>query len=93
MRIPPSPRERGFTLLDDSEMTIVEVNYNYIISKQSRSQVIKDNHLMRAFSVDEVQAFLLNNGFQVREIYSSFKKNPFNENSNKIIVIFDKKEP
>ena len=38
---------------------------------------------MRSFTLMEIQKFVENNGFVVFDIFSNYKKDEYNENSNK----------
>ena len=80
-------RERGFKLLNNINKTIVEVNYNYIISD---AEIIKDRHIMRAFSEKEITEFIVNNGFSICSIYSNTLKEPYSPTSNSIVIHFEK---
>jgi SAM-dependent methyltransferase len=82
-------RERGFKLLDFPGKTIVEVKYNYIISEQEK---IPDTHIMRAFTMKEIEYFLSNNGFQTIAYYANSLLEPYNDISGRIIVLFKKKD-
>jgi SAM-dependent methyltransferase len=82
-------RRRGFRLLNNHDATIVEVDYDYKISGDT---VIKDRHIMRAFTCDELREYLAGNGFQIIAIYSNTLMRPYKETSNRIIVHFRKEE-
>lgn len=83
-------RERGFELIEDSARTIVEVKYKYHIHKPGGSESVNDTHIMRAFELNEILKFIKENGLVVKNIYANSLKEPFNENSNKILIIFTK---
>ena len=80
-------RERGFKLLNNMNKTLVEVDYNYIIS---RNENIKDRHLMRAFTKDEIADFIIDNGFRICNIFSNTLEEPYNPISNAIVIQFQK---
>ncbi len=82
-------RERGFELIDESR-SITEVNYRYRIHSKKGSLIYNDTHTMRAFTLDEVRTFIKDNGLIFNEVYANSKKEPFTENSNKMLVIFQK---
>jgi SAM-dependent methyltransferase len=79
-------RERGFILADDQDKSIVQVDYNYIFP----GKIIKDKHIMRAFTRTEIEYHLENNEFEVVAFYSNSSMEAYNEMSNKIIVHFKK---
>ena len=80
-------RERGFMILDDRDKTIVQVNYNYILPDNN---IIKDQHIMRAFTQTEIGYHLENNEFEVIDFYSNSSMEAYNDMSNKILVHFKK---
>jgi SAM-dependent methyltransferase len=82
-------RERGFKLLDYPGKTIVEVKYNYIISKH---EIIQDTHIMRAFTLKEIEYFLNTTGFEIIALYANSSLEAYNEMSGRIITLFKKKE-
>jgi SAM-dependent methyltransferase len=83
-------RERGFELIEDSTRTIAEVKYRYHLHRPDGTEVINDTHIMRAFELNEILKFIKENGLIVKNIYANSLKEPFNENSNKILIIFTK---
>ncbi len=83
-------RERGFDLIEDSSRTIAEVKYRYHIHGPEGTDVVNDVHIMRAFELNEILKFVKENGLAVKNIYANSSKEPFNENSNKILIIFSK---
>lgn len=83
-------RERGFELIEDSARTIAEVKYRYHIHRPEGTEVIDDVHIMRAFDLNEILKFIKENGLVVKNIYANSLMEPFNENSNKILIIFAK---
>ncbi len=84
-------RKRGFRLLNHPGRTVVEVNYEYEISRRGEKQTVRDRHVMRAFSREEIEKFILNNGFDIKDFYSSPDQDPYQDYSNKILVHFEKK--
>jgi SAM-dependent methyltransferase len=80
-------RERGFTLLDYHDKTVVQVNYNYTLPDD---KIIQDQHIMRAFTRTEIEYHLENNGFDVVAFYANSSMEAYNDISNKIIVHFKK---
>jgi SAM-dependent methyltransferase len=83
-------RERGFTVLEYPGKTIVEVAYSYTIAHDGGTKTLRDRHVMRAFSREEIEGFILNNGFQVKAFYSNPLREPYSDTSNKILVHFEK---
>ena len=83
-------RERGFEIMEDTSRTIVEVKYRYHLHRPEGTEIVNDTHIMRAFELNEILKFLKENGLQVKNIYSNSQNDPFNENSNKIVIIFTK---
>ncbi|HOP29816.1 MAG TPA: class I SAM-dependent methyltransferase [Spirochaetota bacterium] len=82
-------RERGFELIDEAK-SISEVTYRYRVYSRKGSLTYNDTHTMRAFTLDEVKKFISDNGMILKEVYANSKKEPFNENSNKMLIIFEK---
>lgn len=83
-------RERGFNIIDDSKNTIVKVQYLYRIHSSDDSKTYTDTHIMRAFTLDEISEFIKSNGFTIKNIFANSRKDKFNENSNKMLIIFRK---
>lgn len=83
-------RTRGFKLLPFTDRTMVEVIYDYKLSGGNTSSAADDRHIMRTFTREEFTSRLTESGFSVRDIYSSFQKEPLTENSIRMIVVFDK---
>ncbi len=83
-------RERGFNIIEESKRTIVKVDYLYKVKTPHSSDVYSDTHIMRAFTLDEITTFLSANGFVIRNIFANSIKEKFNENSNKMLIIFQK---
>ncbi len=83
-------RERGFTLLGYPDRTIVEVRYNYTLTGDGGRKSIKDRHVMRAFDREEMETFIRENGFILLGAYSSSRREPYRETSNRIIMHFRK---
>jgi SAM-dependent methyltransferase len=83
-------RERGFTLMDTPKKNMVEVNFKYHIRENGTEREVSDRHIMRIFRLEELRVFLQENGFNIRQVYSSYLKEPFTEHSSKIIIVADK---
>jgi SAM-dependent methyltransferase len=83
-------RERGFKIIESGLKKIVEVDFNYIIKTGSDIKKMKDTHKMRIFTAEEISTFLKDNGFVIKQFYGNFLKEPYRENSSRIIVIFSK---
>lgn len=80
-------RYRGFSLIQESPHTIVEVHYRYMITNSTGTQEIIDRHIMRAFSQNEIAEFLKSTGFQTFEVFSSYRKDNFYPYSNRMIIL------
>lgn len=83
-------RERGFHQIGEQGKTVVQVDYRYTIHETGGSRMITDTHFMRAFSPREMNGFLKTNGFIVEKIYSSTLKEPFQERSSRMLILFRK---
>jgi SAM-dependent methyltransferase len=81
-------RERGFKLRDDAFKSVVEVNYRYTIQDGGGSRTVRDRHVMRSFTTGEIMGFLARAGFTVKNIYANFLSEPYQENSNRMVVLF-----
>lgn len=83
-------RERGFKLRDDAFKTVVEVNYRYTIDGPEGMKTVRDRHVMRCFTTEEITRFLTAAGFSVRSIFANFKSEPYLENSGRMVVLFER---
>lgn len=83
-------RERGFSIPDPSKPNMVEVNFNYDIIGPKGTSSVRDRHVMRTFSYPEITKHLNANGFRVAHVYSNFIKEPLQERSSRIILVFSK---
>ncbi|HOO72068.1 MAG TPA: class I SAM-dependent methyltransferase [Spirochaetota bacterium] len=83
-------RKRGFSLLPFQDRTVVEVNYTYDLAGGNVSKIIRDRHIMRSFSKTEITRFLNESGFSVKAIYANFRKELFDQNSARMIIVFTK---
>jgi len=83
-------RERGFNIIEESKRTIVKVEYIYKVLSSNSSETYNDSHIMRAFTLDEISAFIKSNGFEIQNVFANSLKEKFNENSNKMLIIFKK---
>ena len=83
-------RERGFNIIEESKRTIVKVEYLYKVLSPGSSAAYNDTHTMRAFTLDEISTFIKSNGFEIKNIFANSMKEKFNENSNKMLIIFQK---
>lgn len=83
-------RERGFRLLNNPSKTIVEVNYVYNIDSLTGKKILTDRHLMRTWSINEIEALLAKNGLNLKNYYADTGKSEFVETSNKLIIVFRK---
>lgn len=80
-------RQRGFKLLNYRSRTVVEVNYTYNISGRT---ILKDKHIMRAFTKEEIFNYLSKNNFELVSCYSNSLKQPYEDTSNRMIIHFKK---
>lgn len=83
-------RERGFEIIEETDRTIVRVDYLYTITSSNSTNSYCDTHTMRAFTFDEIAAFMKSNGLVIRNIFANSLKEKFNENSNKMLIVFQK---
>ncbi|MBP7738790.1 MAG: class I SAM-dependent methyltransferase [Spirochaetes bacterium] len=83
-------RERGFKLREDAFKTVVEVNYRYSVDGPGGFKNIRDRHVMRCFTAAEIRHFIAKAGFTVRNIFANFNSEPYEENSNRMVVLFER---
>jgi ubiquinone/menaquinone biosynthesis C-methylase UbiE len=83
-------RERGFKLRDETSRSVVEVNYRYTIQDGGATKTIRDHHVMRPLSTGEIMGFLAKAGFTMKNIYANFLSAPYEENSNRMVVLFER---
>ncbi len=83
-------RFRGFTLIEESPRTIVEVKYRYIITDAMGTRELADQHIMRAFSRKEIETSISEIGLRIVHIFSSPRREPYQQTSNRMIVIANK---
>lgn len=83
-------RERGFKLIPSQNGKLVEVNFSYLITDSSGKQQLDDRHIMRVFDLDEISGFFNENGFSVKNVYSSYLKEPFTPMSSKMICLVER---
>ncbi len=86
-------RERGFAMRGDTDKTVVEVHYRYRIEGAEGMKTLRDRHLMRAFTPDEITRFIEASGLSLSKVYANFLSEPYDENSNRMVVVFDKPGP
>lgn len=84
-------RERGFKMRDDTGRTVVEVTYRYTIDEGGAQKTVRDRHVMRTFTPGEISRFLDDAGYTVMNIHANFKPEPYEENSNRMVVVFERK--
>jgi SAM-dependent methyltransferase len=84
-------RERGFRMRDDIGRTVVEVTYRYTIEEGEDRTIVFDRHVMRSFTPEEFSRFLLDAGFTVKSIFANFLSEPYEENSNRMVVVFERR--
>jgi hypothetical protein len=83
-------RDRGFRIIGMPPKTVVEVNYLYKIQREDSEVTVTDKHFMRAFSRKEMEYFLTDNGFIIKEFYAGTNREIYNETSNRMIIHFRK---
>ncbi len=83
-------RERGFKLRDDAFKTVVEVNYRYTIDGPDGMKNVRDRHVMRCFTTGEITGFLTAAGFRLKNIFANFNSEPYEENSGRMVVLFER---
>ena len=85
-------RERGFRLVhNESEKTIVEVNYRYMVKGEHKRDILTDKHIMRPFTPEEISPFIVDNGFKIKAIYANSLKESFQNISNRMFLVLHKK--
>ncbi len=84
-------RERGFKMRDDTGRTVVEVTYRYTIDEGGARKTVRDRHVMRTFTPVEISRFLESGGFTVKDIYANFSSEPYEENSNRMVAVFERR--
>ena len=87
-------RERGFNLMDDETgKTIVEVDYRYILKgNHAHHDVFTDKHIMRSFTPEEINPFIVNNGLKMKAVYANSLKESFQNISNRMFLVLQKKQ-
>jgi SAM-dependent methyltransferase len=83
-------RERGFRLRHDAFKTVVEVNYRYTVDGPDGMKNMRDRHVMRCFTTGEITRYLTAAGLTVRNIFANFNSEPYLENSNRMVVLFER---
>lgn len=83
-------RERGFNIVEETKRTVVKVDYIYKVITPTSSQLYNDTHIMRAFTLDEISTFIKSNGFMIKNVFANSLKEKFNDNSNKMLIVFQK---
>jgi len=81
-------RERGFRLTDDPNKTITEVNYRYRVHTVKGPVTYEDTHIMRSFTLAEILRFLEKNGLKMLNVFAGCSREPYSENSNKMLILF-----
>ncbi|MDR3238238.1 MAG: class I SAM-dependent methyltransferase [Spirochaetia bacterium] len=85
-------RERGFHIMEnEGGKTIVEVDYRYVIRGERIEDVLTDKHIMRSFSPEEINPFIVDNGFTIKAIYANSLKEAFQNVSNRMFLVLHKK--
>ena len=83
-------RERGFNVINDSDVVTVQVDYRYEISGGTDVKQLTDSHTMRAYRTGEFDDITKENGFKIIDKFSSTQKEKVKSNSNRIIYVLEK---
>ena len=78
-------RNRGFRVATDSDgnSNLVEVNFIFNLNQET----VKDRHLMRVFSYEEIEELLYTSGLSIVNTYSSYRMERFQDNAGRMILI------
>ncbi|MBK8396973.1 MAG: class I SAM-dependent methyltransferase [Leptospiraceae bacterium] len=85
-------RNRGFKVkrpdgVAQSEETLVEVNFVYNIDKRE----IKDKHIMRVFTLEEISTLLTAAKFETLQIYGNYKMEKYKNHGARMIIVAKKR--
>jgi SAM-dependent methyltransferase len=82
-------RNRGFKITGEhlGEENIVEVNFIFDLD----SKIIKDKHIMRVFTKEEISIALERNKLQVLEMYGGYRMEKLNSHSGRMLIVCKKK--
>lgn len=85
-------RNRGFKVkraegAAQSEETLVEVNFVYNLDKKE----IKDKHIMRVFTLEEISAMLDHQKFEILQIYGNYKMEKYKNHGARMIIVAKKR--
>ena len=84
-------RERGFHVITDRPgKTVAEVDYRYTITGTGPMEILTDKHVMRSFTPEEISPFIISNGFTIKNIYVNSLKEPFQNLSNRMLLLLQK---
>nr|HPM33584.1 hypothetical protein [Spirochaetota bacterium] len=83
-------RERGFNVINDSDVVTVQVDYRYEISGGTDVKQLTDSHTMRAYRTGEFDDITKENGFKIIDKFSSTQKEKVKSNSNRIVYVLEK---
>lgn len=78
-------RNRGFRISDE-EQNLVEVNFAFDVN----SKIIKDHHVMRVFTKEEIENYLTQFKFEVHHVYKDYQRKKFNNKSIRMLFICQK---
>lgn len=82
-------RNRGFRISNESKKeNLVEVNFLFDLD----SKIIKDCHVMRVFSKEEIESFLESYHFEIINIYKDYSRRKFTNKSVRMLFICQKEK-
>lgn len=84
-------RNRGFRLTRGDDITLVEVNYIYQITKNGNNKELKDKHIMRVFHTKELENWFHMFKFEILYLNSGFNGEKFRKSSGRILYTLKKK--
>ncbi|MCB1179955.1 MAG: class I SAM-dependent methyltransferase [Leptospiraceae bacterium] len=80
-------RNRGFKISNkgssDDIQDVVEVNFIFHLDEK----VIKDKHIMRVFSLEEMKSFLEKAKFEILNIYGGFQMEKFTPTGGRMLIV------
>lgn len=82
-------RNRGFRVTDtpDGFSNLVEVNFIYNLNQET----IKDRHIMRVYSHEEICIILDENGLEIINTYCNYRMDKFQDNAGRMVLICKRK--
>ncbi|MBP9889440.1 MAG: class I SAM-dependent methyltransferase [Leptospiraceae bacterium] len=85
-------RNRGFKVkrregAAQTEETLVEVNFVYNLDKKE----IKDKHIMRVFTLEEISAILENQKLDILQTYGNYKMEKYKNHGARMLIVAKKR--